>query len=108
MSFKAFLSEVEKGLPKPFYLFSAEDPFLQREAIEAIKRLVPETERDFNLHVFDLSPSGDVNLSFGEITQCRKYRLFFRRQEIYHSHRKYPETSEKRIGEIERLRLEPG
>jgi hypothetical protein len=36
MSFKAFLSEVEKGLPKPFYLFSAEDPFLQREALEAL------------------------------------------------------------------------
>jgi DNA polymerase-3 subunit delta len=77
MSFKAFLSEVEKGLPKPFYLFSAEDPFLQREAVEAIKRLVPETERDFNLHVFELAPSGDVNLSFGEILNVANTVSFF-------------------------------
>jgi DNA polymerase-3 subunit delta len=77
MSFKAFLGEVEKGLPKPFYLFSAEDPFLQREAVEAIKRLVPETERDFNLHVFDLSPSGDVPLSFGEILNVANTVSFF-------------------------------
>jgi DNA polymerase III subunit delta len=77
MSFKAFLSEVEKGLPKPFYLFFTEDPFLQREAVEAIKRLVPETERDFNLHVFDLLPSGDVNLSFGEIINVANTVSFF-------------------------------
>ncbi len=59
MSFRAFLSEIEKGLPSPVYLFSATDLFLQKEAIDAIKGLVPENERDFNLHIFDLSGQGD-------------------------------------------------
>jgi DNA polymerase-3 subunit delta len=59
MSYRAFLSEIEKGLPAPVYLFSVTDPFLQKEAIDGIKGLVPENERDFNLHIFDLSAQGD-------------------------------------------------
>jgi len=76
MSFQAFLHEIKKGLPLPVYLLYASDPFFHREAIEAMKRLVPEAERDFNFHVFDLS-SGDDNLSFGQILDVANTHSFF-------------------------------
>lgn len=59
MSFQTFFREIEKGLPLPVYLLYTSDKFLHREAMDAIKKLVPEGERDFNLHLFDLS--GDEN-----------------------------------------------
>jgi DNA polymerase III subunit delta len=77
MSFKTFLNEIEKGLPNPFYLFYTSDPFLQREAIAAIKRLVPEPERDFNLHIFDLSATGDESVSLGQILNVVNTVSFF-------------------------------
>lgn len=55
MSLKNFIDQIEKGLPFPAYLLHASDTFLHREAIEHIKRLMPEDERDFNLHIYDLS-----------------------------------------------------
>lgn len=60
MSYQGFLHEVEKGLPAPAYLFSTTDLFLHREALEILKKLVPESERDFNLHIFDISSPDDT------------------------------------------------
>ena len=60
MSYQGFLNEVEKGLPAPVYLFYTSDPFLHRESLEAIKKLVPESDRDFNLHIFDISSPDDT------------------------------------------------
>lgn len=77
MSYQAFLKEIEKGLPAPVYLFVASDMFLQREAAEAIKRLVPEAERDFNLHAFDLLLPGDETITFGQILDVVNTVSFF-------------------------------
>ncbi len=77
MSFQTFLKEIDKGLPAPVYLFYAQDTFLCREAIEAIRRLVPPTERDFNLHVFDLSMPGDEPMTFAQILDVANTVSFF-------------------------------
>ena len=77
MSYQAFLKEIEKGLPAPGYLFYAQDPFLQREALEAIRKLVPPDERDFNLHVFDLSIPGEENTTFAQILEIANTASFF-------------------------------
>lgn len=77
MSFQAFLKEIEKGLPAPAYLFYAQDPFLYREAIGAIKRLVPSAERDFNLHIFDLSTVGDETATLAQIIDVANTASFF-------------------------------
>jgi DNA polymerase-3 subunit delta len=77
MSFQAFLHEIEKGLPASVYLLYASDPFLRREAREAIKKLVPEEERDFNLHIFDLSLRGEEGLSFEQILDVANTVSFF-------------------------------
>ncbi len=76
MSFRAFLKEIEKGLPAPVYLFYTQDTFLQGEAVDAIKRLVPAAEREFNLHVFDLSIQ-DENLSFAQTLDVASTVSFF-------------------------------
>jgi len=60
MSYQGFLNEVQKGLPAPVYLFYTSDPFLHREALDIIKKLVPESDRDFNLHMFDISSPDDT------------------------------------------------
>jgi DNA polymerase III subunit delta len=60
MSYQGFLTEIAKGLPAPVYLLYTSDPFLQREALEVIKKLVPESDRDFNLHIFDTSSPDDT------------------------------------------------
>ena len=77
MSFQTFLKEIEKGLPAPVYLFYAQDPYLYREAIEAIKGLVPPAERDFNLHIFDLSVPGDESMTFVQILDVANTVSFF-------------------------------
>ena len=59
MSFQTFLNEIKKGMPSPVYLVYTEDAFFQREAVEAIKGLVPAAERDFNFHTFDLLTKGE-------------------------------------------------
>jgi DNA polymerase III subunit delta len=60
MSYQGFLNETAKGLPAAVYLFYTSDPFLHREALEVIKKLVPESDRDFNLHIFDMSSPDDA------------------------------------------------
>ena len=77
MSFQSFLNEIEKGLPASVYMFYASDPFLLREAADAIKRLVPETERDFNFHIFDFSAQGEESTSFGQILDIANTVSFF-------------------------------
>lgn len=77
MSFQTFLNEIEKGLPSPVYLLYASDPFLNREAIRAIKKLVPEEEREFNLHIFDFSTEADGKTSFEQILDVANTVPFF-------------------------------
>ncbi|MEW6215963.1 MAG: DNA polymerase III subunit delta, partial [Nitrospirota bacterium] len=79
MSFQAFLQEIEKGLPSQVYLLYASDPFLHREAVDAIKRIIPEEERDFNLHIFDLSMSGQENI-LEKVLEVANTVSFFRRR----------------------------
>ncbi len=77
MSFQRFIDQIEKGLPFPVYLLYASDPFLHREAIDLIKKLVPEEERDFNLHIFDLSLLKEENMSFERILEVVYTVSFF-------------------------------
>lgn len=77
MSFQSFLNEIRKGFPSPVYLFSASDPFLCREALGAARELVPVAERDFNLHVFDLLPQGEENVTLEQIIDVANTGSFF-------------------------------
>jgi len=77
MSFQAFLNETAKGLPSLVYLLHASDTFLNREAIKVIKKLVPEGERDFNLHVFDFSREADEKTPFEQIFDTANTVPFF-------------------------------
>ena len=77
MSFQAFLNEIEKGLPSLIYLLHASDTFLNREAIRAVKKLIPEEEREFNLHMFDFSKETDEKTSFEQIFDVADTAPFF-------------------------------
>jgi len=77
MSFQAFLNEIANGLPSPVYLFYALDLFLHKEALDAIKNLVPETERDFNLHIFDLLSPVEESPPFEKILDVVNTVSFF-------------------------------
>lgn len=81
MSLQVFFHEIEKGLPLPVYLLYASDLFFHREAIEAIKRLVPEAEREFTLHIFDLLLS-EEGLSFAQIVDVANTVPFFGKRKI--------------------------
>jgi DNA polymerase-3 subunit delta len=77
MSFQGLADQIAKGLPSPVYLLHASDPFLHREALALIKRFVPEEERDFNLHVFDLAHLKEENQSFEKILEVLYTVSFF-------------------------------
>jgi len=77
MSFQTFLDAVEKGLPSPVYMFYASDLFLLREAMDEIKRLVPETERDFNFHILDLTVQGEDSITLEQILNVANTVSFF-------------------------------
>ncbi len=77
MGFQAFLNEIEKGLPSLVYLFHASDTFLNREAIKVIKELVPEGEREFNLHIFDFSREADEKTPFEQLLDTANTVPFF-------------------------------
>lgn len=77
MSYRAFLEECRKGLPLPAYLLVSSDRFLQSEAATRIKNLVPESERDFNFHMFDLAPAAAATDSFEQIIDVLQTIPFF-------------------------------
>lgn len=77
MSFQSFLNEIRKGFPSPVYLFSAADPFLCREALGALRELVPAAERDFNLHIFDLLAQGEDTVTLDRILDVANTVSFF-------------------------------
>jgi DNA polymerase III delta subunit len=77
MSFQTFLKEVHKGMPLPIYLLYTEDAFFQREAVEAIKGLVPASERDFNFHTFDLLIKGEEAPALMQVLDVVKTASFF-------------------------------
>jgi DNA polymerase III delta subunit len=77
MSFQTFLNEIEKGLPSLGYLFHASDTFLNREAISAVKKLIPEEEREFNFHIFDFSRETDEKTAFEQIFDVADTVPFF-------------------------------
>jgi DNA polymerase-3 subunit delta len=79
MSYQTFLNEIEKSLPALVYVLYTADPFLQREAVEAIKRLLPDDESDFNLHIFDFL-SDDEKHTFEELLNVVNTRSFFGRR----------------------------
>lgn len=54
MSIRDFYKELSKGLTAPAYLLYSQDLFLLKEAVSEVKALVPEDERDFGFHVYDL------------------------------------------------------
>lgn len=54
MSIKNFFEEMEKGLKRPSYLLYSEDEYLLKEALYSVKKSVPENERDFLFHAYDM------------------------------------------------------
>jgi DNA polymerase-3 subunit delta len=77
MSFRSFLNEIQKGCPSPVYLFSVSDPFLCREALEALRELVSVDERDFNFHVYDLLSQGEENVMLEHVLGVANTVSFF-------------------------------
>ncbi len=77
MSFRNFTDEIKKGLPSSNYLLISSDYFLHSEAISLIKGLVPEDERDFNFHSFDLLSSDSDNPPFEQVLDIARTASFF-------------------------------
>ncbi len=77
MSFRNFTDEIKKGLPFSNYLLISSDYFLHTEAVSLIKNLVPEGERDFNFHSFDLLSSDSDKLPFEQVLDVVKTASFF-------------------------------
>ena len=60
MSTREFREEQKKGFPGPAYLFISRDRFLLSEALLVIRSLIPQDQRDFLFHSFDLlSPESE-------------------------------------------------
>ncbi len=60
MSIKNFLQEIEKGLTSSIYLLYANDQYLLKEAALAVKRTIPESERDFSFNIFDIDSTDEI------------------------------------------------
>lgn len=54
MSIKKFFQELKGGLKAPAYLLYSEEPYLLKEALFSVKATIPESERDFLFHAFDM------------------------------------------------------
>lgn len=54
MSIKKFYEELKGGLKAPAYLLQSDDVYLLKEALFAVKKTVPESDRDFLYHAFDM------------------------------------------------------
>lgn len=99
MSYQAFLQEIEKGLLSPVYLLYASDSFLLREALGLIKSVVPEGERAFNLHIFDLS-SPEERFSLQQVIEVANMFPFFGKRRfsvLWADLQKLPEKDLKRL-----------
>ncbi|MGB9716156.1 MAG: DNA polymerase III subunit delta [Thermodesulfovibrionales bacterium] len=79
MSYHEFFKEIEKGLPAPLYLLYASDPFILREAITEVKKLVPFEQKGFNFHLFDFL-STEEKVSLQEIIDVANTAPFFSRR----------------------------
>ncbi len=54
MSIAAFYTELKKGMRAPAYLLHAEDPYLLKQALFALRQSIPEADWDFLFHVYDI------------------------------------------------------
>ncbi len=77
MSYRAFLDECRQGLPLPGYMLVSSDRFLQSEAVTKIRNLVPDSERDFNFHVFDVAMAANEAVPFEQIIDVLQTVPFF-------------------------------
>ena len=77
MSFRNFTDEIKKGLSSANYLLVSSDYFLHTEAVSLIKGLVPQGERDFNFHSFDLLSSDNDKLPLEQILDVLNTASFF-------------------------------
>ncbi|MBI5640047.1 MAG: DNA polymerase III subunit delta [Nitrospirae bacterium] len=82
MSYRNFLDEIKKGLPSGNYVLISSDPFLHSEACLLIRDLVPEQERDFNFHVFDLLNMNSSGMTFDQILDVLNTVPFFTGRKI--------------------------
>jgi DNA polymerase III delta subunit len=100
MSYRHFLDELKKGMPSPNYMLSAFDPFLHAEAVSAIRDLIPADERDFNFHVFDLSPQNGA-VPFEQILDVLNTVPFFsgRKFVVIENFQKLPKKEIKKLGQ---------
>lgn len=57
MSMKAFFGELKAGLKAPAYLIYSDEPYFLKTALFKVKETMPEAERDFHFHVFDMDSS---------------------------------------------------
>lgn len=107
MSFQTFFHEIEKGLPSAVYLLYSSEPFFQREAIEAVKRLVPDEERDFNLHIFDISLLKEENLSFEQVLDVANTISFLRKRKFVVISGNLQKLSKKDVEKLDAYILNP-
>jgi len=107
MSFQGFVDQIEKGLPFPVYLLSASDPFLHREAIALLKGVVPEAERDFNLHIFDLSLFKEESLSLDRILEVLRTVSFFGSRRVTAMTGNIQKISKKDLQKLDEYILNP-
>ncbi len=82
MSFQAFLDEIKKDLPHLVYFLYSSDPFLIREALGAIKRFIPEEEREFNFTAFDFLMGTDEKISFENLLDVAYTVPFFGKRRV--------------------------
>jgi DNA polymerase-3 subunit delta len=107
MSFQGFIDQIEKGLPFPVYLLHASDPFLHREAIGFIKGVVPEEERDFNLHIFDLALFKEEDLSFESVLEVLHTVSFFGSRRVTALMGNLQKISKKDLHKLDEYLLNP-
>ncbi|NWF76095.1 MAG: DNA polymerase III subunit delta [Nitrospirae bacterium] len=95
MSYKTFLKEIEKGLLESVYVIYTSESFLQREAIEAIKRILPEDERDFNLHIFNFISDDEQRHTLDDLLNVLNTHSFFGRRRFTISLMNFQKLSKK-------------
>jgi DNA polymerase III delta subunit len=93
MSYRAFLDECRKGLPLPGYMLVSSDRFLQSESVTKIKNLVPDSERDFNFHVFDVAMAANEAVPFQQIIDVLQTVPFFSGKKCLQEYAKHPAES---------------